>query len=344
MPTGCQWVGCQEFVGPSSLQQSARPFAGVPGSSGGGDGDGDAKPEPAAGQEAAPAAEGAEPMQVDGGSADAPAAEVTADFSRLEAACAQRPAGSPPADAAAALPAAQAAAAAAPDGAAVYCPVMARWTHLRCFPPEVAQQLRESGASRSCPSSDAAAESSHALAAACAAGLISLGEVAEGARAAATAGGAAGGSSGSGAPTPLSLLVVRGAAVAAPADCRGHAPAYSPEQRQQLQVALSAALHVLHRWVGTGAPGLGCPALAHRPAASPCTLRPPPHTRNRLAEPHPRLPRPALQLLRTAARQPHRRRHAAVAGARRGAGGRGSRLQWDAHRAALRGAGGGGCR
>ncbi|KAL4423052.1 hypothetical protein ABPG77_002086 [Micractinium sp. CCAP 211/92] len=48
------------------------------------------------------------------------------------------------------------------------------------------------------------------------------------------------------APLPLSLLVVNGAAAAAQGDCCGYAPAYSPLQRQQLQVALCAALQLLH--------------------------------------------------------------------------------------------------
>jgi hypothetical protein len=64
-------------------------------------------------------------------------------------------------------------------------------------------------------------------------GLLPLGSVAEGARG---AGSECGSSTSSGAqPVPLSLLVVRGAAVAAPGDCRGHAPGYTAEQRQQLR-------------------------------------------------------------------------------------------------------------
>lgn len=228
MPTGCQWLDCGGFVGPESLQQQARPFAGTAG----GDGSGSVKPEPGEGA--------AEPMQVDGA-----AAEGAADFSRIAtAAGAVVQQGGLPAEAVEAAAAAQAAAAAAPEGAAVHCPVTGRWSHLRCFPPAFAQQLRHTAFTQPCISSAPAATSSTRLAGLCAAGLLPLGSIAEGARAADT------GSSNGASAVPLSLLVVRGAAVASPADCRGHAPAYSPEQRQQLQVALSAALQVLHRCAG----------------------------------------------------------------------------------------------
>lgn len=36
-------------------------------------------------------------------------------------------------------------------------------------------------------------------------------------------------------------------------DCCGYAPRYSTEQRQELRSALSAAAHILQRWVGAGA-------------------------------------------------------------------------------------------
>ena len=240
VPTGCQWVDCQAFVGPDTLQQQPRPFAGT---SSGGNG---VKPEPAAAAcEPAAAAGGPEPMQVDGA-----AAAGTADFSRIIAAASSKVLqGGVPAEASAAAPAAQAAALEAPGGAAVHCPVTGRWSHLDCFPAQFTEQLRHTAYTQPCISTQPAAESSERLAAVCAAGLLPLGSIAEGARAAGGSGAAEGGGSGSGfAPLPLSLLVVRGAAVAAPADCRGHCPAYAPEQRRQLQVALSAALQVLHRW------------------------------------------------------------------------------------------------
>ena len=259
VPTGCQWVDCQAFVGPDTLQQQPRPFAGT---SSGGSG---VKPEPAAAAgEAAAAVGGPEPMQVDG--AGAPG---TADFSRIIAAASSKVLqGGVPAEASAAAPAAQAAALEAPGGAAVHCPVTGRWSHLGCFPAQFTEQLRHTAYTQPCISTQPAAESSERLAAVCAAGLLPLGSIAEGARAAGGSGAAEGGGSGSGfAPLPLSLLVVRGAAVAAPADCRGHSPAYAPEQRRQLQVALSAALQVLHRWAAPLIVQLACPSLhASRPS------------------------------------------------------------------------------
>lgn len=268
MPTGCQWVDCRRFAGTEALQQLSRPHIGPPGDTGSqGSGQGTApvagaaadaaavKAEPQAAPEAAGAAgaAGAQPMQVDAAGGPAAAAEAAAgastglgaeepaaDFSQLVAAAtAQWQATQAPADAAHAAAARQGAAAAASESAAVPCPVTLRWAHLRCFPPEFVQQLRQ-GTSQPCISSVEAATASTRLAAACSAGLLQLGSIPEGARAGT-------GGVDARAPLPLSLLVVRGAAAAAPGDCRGYAPAYSPEQRQQLQVALSAALQVLHR-------------------------------------------------------------------------------------------------
>ena len=185
-------------------------------------------------------------MQVDGR-----AVPSTANFSRLAAAVSAAVLqGGVPAEAAEAAPAAQAAAAAAPASAAVHCPVTGRWSHLGCFPAQFAETLRHAAYTLPCISTQLAATTSQRLAAVCAAGVLPLGSIAEGARAGGAAGGSAAEASSDGdfAPLPLSLLVVRGAAVASPADCRGHSPAYAREQRQQLQVALSAALHVLHRW------------------------------------------------------------------------------------------------
>ncbi|PRW44524.1 oxidoreductase [Chlorella sorokiniana] len=234
--TGCQWVDCQAFVGPDTLQQQPRPFAGASGGSG-------VKPEPAAAGEAAAAAGGPEPMQVDGA-----AVPGTADFSSIAAAAGKEVLqGGVPIEASQAAQAAQAAVAEATDRAAMLCPVTGRWSHWGCFPPEFAEQLRRIAFTQPCISCALAATTSQRLAAVCAAGLLPLGSIAEGARAAggSTAADAGSGSSGF-VPLPLSLLVVRGAAVAAPADCRGHSPAYAPEQRRQLQVSLSAALQVLH--------------------------------------------------------------------------------------------------
>ncbi|KAL4428317.1 hypothetical protein ABPG75_002406 [Micractinium tetrahymenae] len=282
VPTGCQWVSCHHFIGTEALQLLSRPHIGPPGDTGSSGAGSTAaaaaapaaataavKSEPKDDAAGASGAAGAEPMQVDaaagaeaeagaeaaarpGDAADAkaPAAatvagaaeEPTADFSQLvAAAAAQWQASQAPADAAQAATAREAAAAAASQDAAVPCPVTLRWAHLRCFPPEFAQQLRQ-GVPQPCISSVEAAAASTSLAAVCSAGLLPLGSIAEGARA---GGGGAGGVDAR-APLPLSLLVVRGAAAAAPGDCRGHAPAYTPEQREQVQVALSAALQVLH--------------------------------------------------------------------------------------------------
>lgn len=170
-----------------------------------------------------------------------------ADFSRLLAAAtgAWQPS-SGPAEAEQAQAAAQAKAQAAPGDAAVRCAVASRWTHLRCFPPDFQQSLR-AVSGQPCISSQQAADVSTRLAAVCSAGLLPLGSIAEGGRAGEGKQVGKDDDDAPAAPIPLSLLVVRGAAVAAPADCRGHAPAYQPEHRQQLQAALSAALRVLHR-------------------------------------------------------------------------------------------------
>lgn len=199
-------------------------------------------------------------MQVDGA-----AAPGTADFSRIIAAASTAVLqGGVPAEASAAAAAAQTAAAEAPERAAVHCPVTGRWSHLSCFPAGFAEQLRHVAFTQPCISSQVAATTSQRLAVVCAAGLLPLGSIAEGARAGA-AGGSAAADAGSGSsgfvPLPLSLLVVRGTAVASPADCRGHSPAYAPEQRRQLQVALSAALQVLHRWAGRLAGQLPCKCM-----------------------------------------------------------------------------------
>lgn len=286
MPTGCLWVDCSRFAGTEALQQLSRPHVGPPGDTGSG-GPGGAGTSAAGAPRAAEAAaekakpEGpleaagaagparAEPMHVDaasaagtactaaGAAAGSPAGPV-ADFGQLlAAAAAQWQAVHAPAEAAAAEVARQASAAAAPEGAAVPCPVTLRWAHLRCFPPEFAQQLRQ-GASQPCISNAEAAAASTCLAAVCSAGLLPLGSIAEGARAGA---GGAGGVDAR-APLPLSLLIVRGAAAASPGDCRGHAPAYSPAQRQQVQAALSAALQVLHRcWGQRATSWLRAPSL-----------------------------------------------------------------------------------
>lgn len=247
VPTGCQWVDCSHFVAPDTLQQHSRPHIGAVGSA-------TAEPADQSGAAAAAAAGGSEPMQVDGAEpaagatgseAAAAPADGTADFSRMDAAAtAAWQLSSAPAEAAAAVM--QAAAAEAPATAAVYCPVTCGWTHLHCFPAEFQQSVQE--ATPICISSQAASDVSTRLAAVCSAGLLPLGSVPEGARAGSSTAGGEGASS-SATTIPLSLLVVRGAAVASPADCRAHAPAYSPEQRLQLRAALSAALHVLHRCV-----------------------------------------------------------------------------------------------
>ncbi|KAL4423051.1 hypothetical protein ABPG77_002085 [Micractinium sp. CCAP 211/92] len=271
MPTGCQWVDCQNFAGTEALQQLSRPHIGPPGDTGsqGPGSTAHAGAAPPAADAAAVKVEstevleaagsagaaGAEPMQVDaageagapadvaaGASAEGAAGYPAADFSQLVAAAsAQWQATHAPADAAQASVARQAIAASASENAAVPCPVTLRWAHLRCFPPEFIQQLRQ-GTSQPCISSAEAAATSTRLAVVCSAGLLPLGSIPEGTRA--ESGGAAGVDAR--APLPLSLLVVRGAAAAAPGDCRGYAPAYSAEQRQQVQVALSAALQLLH--------------------------------------------------------------------------------------------------
>lgn len=260
MPTGCEWLDCAEFVGLHSLQRHSRPHiaAEAPGAAAA------AKPQPAAAPAPAAAAGaagegsgagaaapggdsgGGDPMQVDGpapaaaAAAAAAAAEGAADFSRLAAAACGAPAVvQAPAEADGAM----AGAADADGDAAVRCPVTCRWSHLRCFPPEFADTLRQGGP-QPCISTTDALTASKRLAAACAAGVIPLGCMVEGARATPSAGEV---SSRAFAELPLSLLVVRGAAAAAPRDCRGIAPAYTPDQRQELRVALSAALHVLHR-------------------------------------------------------------------------------------------------
>ncbi|KAI3428570.1 hypothetical protein D9Q98_007392 [Chlorella vulgaris] len=266
MPTGCEWIDCSNFVSPQELQQSGRPqLADEP--RGGGTAIPVAaavaaspppaavvKPEPAkaaetgaAAAEAVQEASGVAPMQVD--AQPAAAAPPTANFERLAAAASSSPPLAPaPADAAVDV----AGAAMAADSAAVQCPVTGCWHHLSCFPASFAQQLRQ-GASGTCIRSQADAASSRRLAALCSAGVLSLNGPAHTATpAAASPGGesavAAGGDSGSsgGAGVQLSLLVVRGAAAASPHYCRGHAPAYTPEQRQHLKVALSAGMHVLH--------------------------------------------------------------------------------------------------
>jgi hypothetical protein len=253
MLTGCEWLDCSSFVGPDTLRECRPPYIMS-----------DAAAEAAAAKAAAIKEEAA--READGDDGDGPqamdvdekpsaagdaaagdaaaAGEPVADFGLLlEAACRGVPAAPAPADAQDA--AAAAAAAKAADSAAVHCPVAGRWSHLRCFPPDFAAALREQPGSRPCFSSQAAADCSRKLAAVCAAGLISLGVIPQAARPTPSTSSSRGGS----ADLPLSLLVVRGAAAAAPRDCRGHAPAYSEEQRGQLRVALSAALHLLHRCV-----------------------------------------------------------------------------------------------
>lgn len=250
LPTDCQWVDCSHFVSPASLQQHPRPHIGRAGGGSSSEVAAQPKHEPAAGEDAAAAGGGgAEAMEVDGVQPkQEPAAEpAAADFSSLLAAAAGAWAPSTgPAEAGQAKVAAQAKAAAAPDGVAVRCAVSGRFTHLRCFPPEFQQRLR-SLSGQPCISSQEAMDVSTRLAAVCSAGLLPLGSIAEGARSGDGKDGGKDGEEPPAASLPLSLLVVRGAAVASPADCRGHAPAYNPEQRQQLQVALSAALRVVHR-------------------------------------------------------------------------------------------------
>lgn len=193
-----------------------------------------------------------------------------ADFWQLVAAAqaeAQQVAAPP--EAAAAAQAARGAAAAAPGGAAVHCAATHGWAHVRCFPPEFGAALRESSPSQPCISSAVAITACTRMAAACAAGVLPLGNIVEGARA---SGSGANGSADARAPLPVSLLVVRGAAVAAPGTCRGYAPAYSPDQQEQLQAVLSAALHVVHRWGGEGRSrghGGGCAGALH-PAFALC--------------------------------------------------------------------------
>ncbi|PSC69844.1 oxidoreductase [Micractinium conductrix] len=228
LPTGCHWLDCSAFRGPGTLQDLPRPHVGPAG----------VPPVPAPAATAQGEGEGDEQkMEVE----QKPEA---ADFWQLVAAAqaeAQQVAAPP--EAAAAAQAARGAAAAAPGGAAVHCAATHGWAHVRCFPPEFGAALRESSPSQPCISSAVAITACTRMAAACAAGVLPLGNIVEGARA---SGSGANGSADARAPLPVSLLVVRGAAVAAPGTCRGYAPAYSPDQQEQLQAVLSAALHVVH--------------------------------------------------------------------------------------------------
>ena len=231
-----QWVstaGC--YVGPEALQPLGRPLVGsarLPGA-----------------EVAAAGTSGQDLMRIDG-EPGGPGPGSTADFSGICAALAQAPLpAEPPAGAAAATAAGAADGAQLPSDADIRCAATGRRFHLGCLPAGVQQQLQQQGQQQQGQqqqpwfSSEAAGGISAKLAVLCARGVIPLGSAA----AAAPSSAAASSSSSQAPPLAYSFQLVRGAAAAAPATCAGYAPAYSPEQRQQLQRALSAALHVLHR-------------------------------------------------------------------------------------------------